>query len=73
MQQNTEGPFKFYQYADPHNVSSGGVISHPTRLIVCKTDTTALADDIVLMRLDDTYAYLRQVFTQPTICNLEEF
>ena len=34
--QNTEGAFQVYDYTDPNNVYSGGVISNPTQLVFGK-------------------------------------
>ena len=59
LQQNKSGSFKFYDYIDPGNVYSGGVISHPTKLIFCRTNTSSSADDNTRMSLDDTYAFLK--------------
>ena len=57
LQQNTDGTFKVYDYTDPNNVFAGGVLPHPIKLIFWKSNTTAPADDNILMRLDDTYAH----------------
>ena len=72
LQQNTEGAFKLYDFTDQHNVDSGGVTSHTTKNICCESNTTALVDDYILMRLDDTYAYFQKFSTHLTIYTLEE-
>lgn len=43
-QHNTEGAFKIHDDTDPNNVYSGGVVSHPTTLIFCKSNTTGFVD-----------------------------
>ena len=75
LQQNKDGSFRFYDYTDPGNVYSGGVCSHPTKLICRKSNTTSPADDNILMRLDDTYAYFakKRTYTHLTMYNVEEF
>ena len=63
LQHNTEGSCKMYECTDPNNVYSGGVISHPTRLIFCKTNTTDPAVYNILMRVEDTYACSQVLYT----------
>ena len=70
MQQNQYGSFKFYDYTDPGNVYSGGVISHPTKLICCETDTPSPAADNKLMWLESTYAYFK-ILVLYTSCDIQ--